>query len=432
VLELQKLLHPKAYKASFEELTAWLDRYGDIAGAERVRNLADRRRPGTSPASPSATTESRAAREAYYGGSITQALSLARAAGDRWIAGLASWRSGQKSEAQTHFAAVAQDPREDRWVRAGAAFWAARSADANGDTASARKFTVLASTWPDTFYGMIASHRLDVVTPAAVSQLGEARVFKASFSTNVPIPSDLIASNLPTGGTRNLAIVHRAEALAQIGRYNDAIVEARQGLGLASDRADRDMWMALIGQIESESGSANSIAFDLPDLAPQGGFTLPRALVYALVKQESQFNPWAVSKAGAIGLMQIRPVAAARAGGDDKLIANPMPLFDGPTNLRLGQDYLSWIMEATVGHDVLRAVAAYNAGPAPVLRTAKALGEDCDSLLLIESLPAGETRQYVEHVMANYWTYQKAMGHKPASLDALARGARETDIRLDH
>ena len=59
------------------------------------------------------------------------------------------------------------------------------------------------------------------------------------------------------------------------------------------------------------------------------------------------------------------------------------------------------------------------------------LGGDCDTLLLIESLPYQETRNYVEKVMASYWTYRRLMGAENKTLDAVASGARTVDFRLD-
>ena len=56
---------------------------------------------------------------------------------------------------------------------------------------------------------------------------------------------------------------------------------------------------------------------------------------------------------------------------------------------------------------------------------------DCETLMLIESLPAQETRNYVEKVMASYWTYRRLMGAETRTLDAVASGAREIDFRLD-
>jgi soluble lytic murein transglycosylase-like protein len=113
------------------------------------------------------------------------------------------------------------------------------------------------------------------------------------------------------------------------------------------------------------------------------------------------------------------------------------PLFDPAFNLRVGQDYFTWLMERGLatdpggGYDVLRAVAAYNGGPGTLLRTVAQLGVDCDSLLLIESLPAQETRNYVERVMAAYWQYRRMFGTGTPTLDALAAGEKLADFRLD-
>ena len=111
--------------------------------------------------------------------------------------------------------------------------------------------------------------------------------------------------------------------------------------------------------------------------------------------------------------------------------------FDPAFNLRVGQDYFTWLMERALGggpesYDVLRAVAAYNAGAGTVLNTLKKLGGGpLDSLLVMESLPALETRDYVEKVMVAYWTYKRRFGGETNTLDAVARGDRIIDLRLD-
>jgi hypothetical protein len=87
-------------------------------------------------------------------------------------------------------------------------------------------------------------------------------------------------------------------------------------------------------------------------------------------------------------------------------------------------------MQMGMGYDLLKVVAAYNGGPGLVTRTAQAVGAE-DDLLLIESIPAFETRAYVQKVMAGYWTYRQLFGQPTRTLDALANGAREADARLD-
>src|SRR6201999_294461 len=167
--------------------------------------------------------------------------------------------------------------------------------------------------------------------------------------------------------------------------------------------------------------------YPTPELQPRDGFTLDKALVYAVVRQESRFNPQAVSPVGATGLMQLMPTAAAAAAGDDKLKTDRTPLFDPAFNLRVGQDYFTWLLEKGVGHDLVRAVAAYDSGPSTVARTAQMLGADADNLLLMESLPAPETRMYVQRVLTGYWTYRKMWGQASPTLDALAAGERVLD-----
>ncbi len=309
------------------------------------------------------------ARQAYYEGDARKALTLALAAGERWIAGLSAYRLERYDVAQSQFAALADAPTSDTWLRSAAAFWAGRASEQSAKAGGGDKafdFLQVAAQYPQTFYGMIAERKLAL---AAKSMPG------ASLAERDPI-ADLLAGP----AVRTAAV----------------------------------------------SG------YPLPDLAPKGGFTLDPALVYALVRQESGFNPLAVSSAGAVGLMQLMPEAAARAAGDDKLKADMSPLFDPAMNLRVGQDYFHWLMERGLNdYDLLRAVAAYNGGAGSLTRAASLLGPDCDTLLLIESLPAQETRNYVEKVVAGYWTYRKMFGAQSGTLDAVAGGSRTVDIRLD-
>ena len=129
--------------------------------------------------------------------------------------------------------------------------------------------------------------------------------------------------------------------------------------------------------------------YPTPELEPRTGFTVDKALVYAIVRQESRFNPQAVSPVGADG-----PDAAdarrRRPRRRRRQAARPTrsPLFDPAFNLRVGQDYFTWLMERGVGYDLSAPWRPTTAGPAPLLKTAQMLGDDADSLLLIECLPA--------------------------------------------
>ncbi len=435
-LSYSQLMHPTAHTASFEELSSWLVRFRDLPLADRIFSIATKRKPPEAPAPPipdiavlnGARSEvTFPARDAFYSGQVKRAFDLAVKVGERWIAGLSAYRLGDYAQAQDYFSQVARDDAEDAWLRSAAAFWAARSATVLGDTLGARTFLQLAAQSPQTFYGMIAGRQVQL----ASAETGQLTL--AAYQAPAPAPpkddvADFVASN---------ARAHRAAALAQIGRIDDARQELRAGQALARTSQERRQWEALIAALASGAGAGYQVLgysslgqYPTLPLEPRDGFTIDKALVYAIVRQESAFNPKAVSPVGAIGLMQLMPETAALVTGNDKLKRNHKPLFDPALNLRAGQDYLTWLMDKGVGGDLLRVVAAYNGGPGAVLKAVAQVGEN-DPLMLIESLPALETRDYVEKVVAAYWTYKRAFGEEVRSLDALAGGARMVDVRLD-
>ena len=418
--------------------------------SERVFGLALRRKPADAAAPPTPpvatlglaqktvvaaplSDRARRAREAFYAGDLARAVALAPAAGDRWITGLAAYRLKAYDAALTAFRDLALDGSEDPWVRSAAAFWGARAATALGQAGEAAQELRLAAATPQTFYGMIAARQLRLQAPAQAAasapNLG-AQLMLASFTPAAFDPAAFIAAD---------PRAHRAAALAQIGRLQAAAQELRAGQALAGTPAEKDRWTALalaLGAPLAAGAPGVALAtaeedYPIPALEPKDGFTLDKALVYAIVRQESRFNPLAVSAKGAVGLMQLTGVAAARAAGDDKLRADTRPLLDPALNLRLGQDYVAWLMDRGVGDSLLRVVAAYNGGPGMVQRTAQLLGAEAeDPLTLMEALPPSETRNYVQRVMAGYWTYKTIFGEETPSLDALAQGARRIDARL--
>jgi soluble lytic murein transglycosylase-like protein len=456
-LSFRQLMHPSAHKANYDELTGWLARFRDLPLAERIFSLAAKRKPADAidPPRPELSAEDIArlppadrgfqARYAFYTGDVKRAAQLAPAAGERWVAGLAAWRLASYSEAFAWFGELAQDPTEDAWTRSAGAFWASRSATMLGNAAEASRFLRMAAQGGDTFYGLIAGRQLQL-QPAQTAQAETGQLIRASW--RAPANAAPLAQARPVASEPDRELVrfaadrpraHRAAALAQIGRWDDARQELRAGLGFASNDRERDGWLKLVEALDAAAPpkpKTNRRApaaweYPTPNLEPKAGFTVDKALVYAIAYQESRFNPQAVSHAGAIGLMQLMPESAARATGDDKLKREPRRLFDPATNLRAGQDYLTWLMDRGVGYDILRTVAAYNGGPGAVSKALERVGRDDDPLLLIECLPAEETRDYVEKVMTAYWSYKKVWGQETKTLDALAGGARIIDARLD-
>lgn len=476
-VQFVKLMHPTAYRATYPELIDWLGDYAELGGAERIYTLAQKRQPrgAREPLKPSflaaarvwmqagndttAADASFAARDAYYSGRTAEAWALAPSAGEPWIAGLAGWRLGKVSEAAAFFRQVAEDDSNDDWLRSAAWFWAGRCAERTGDRAAARGYFQRAAGTPYTFYGLIATRKLE---------LEGGRTFALSEASPPPPP---LAE--PPAPVRNPLLIQvstrdqrkaeslidrderarRAAALAQIDRTVEAAQELRVGLALARSETDQKDWQTLIVTLKVPLQVATSPTpgaptprkkarpyraepYEVPELYPDGGFTLDKALVYALVRQESRFNPYAYSQAGAVGLMQVRPTSAAEAAGDDNLLNNIMPLFDPPVNLRIGQDYMTWLMERGLGggddsYDLFRVIAAYNGGAGAVIKTRKRMEPDADALLFMESLPARETREYVEKVALGYWTYRRMWGQSTTTLDQAARYDRLVDLRSD-
>ena len=449
-LSFHALMHPTAHVAAFDELSGWLAKFSDLPVAGRIFSLAAKRktdptaeaavRPvltlsdGPAIANPALNDKARRGREAFYSGDVRRALTLAQASGDRWIAGLAAYRLKAYDKALENFADLARDGECDAWLQSASAYWAARSAEAQGDPAQSTRFLRTAARNSETFYGMLAARQLKLADQAAVAASDDlvGKLLLAAYQTPAVVASGDLARFVASD-----ARAHRAAALAQIGRGSDAIQELRAGMALARTPADQEHWKALTlamgTSLADRASPPRSIDLDYPtpDLQPRNGFTLDKALVYALVRQESRFNPQARSRVGATGLMQLMPGAALAAAGDDKLKSDMTPLFEPGLNLQVGQDYFTWLLTKGVGHDLVRAVAAYNAGPAPVSRAVQMLGNEGDSLLLMECLPAPETRAYVQHVLAAYWTYRRMWGQASPSLDALASGDRAVDERLD-
>lgn len=445
-LQFEILFH-RDYRASYEELSAWMERYADLPMAARVHALALRRRPAgapeprapavgaaamaqaatAAPAPPPPTP--RQAREALNAGELETAWTLALAADDPWVAGLAAFRLSRFDDAFGAFQRVALDPGEDVWVRAGAGYWTARSATAAGRPEQATEFLRLAARWPQTFYGQIAVRQLGLDLPLD----GAGAAHQASVLLSQPESAvDQVALAVFLAQEPR---ARRAAALAQLGRPEDAGQELRAGLRAAVAEGERQNWLMLAQGLAlgaSGTGRVDALDYPTPQLAPDGGFSLERGLIYALVRKESLFDPSARSSVGAYGLMQVMPATAAELSGDPAFRSEPERLFDPGVNLRLGQNYLQYVLAmGPIQGDVLRAVAAYNGGPGPVFEAVRRLPPDADALLIIESIPSPQPRQYVEEVMAAYWIYQRLLGGRTATLDAVVAGASVVPLSLD-
>ena len=456
-VEFERMFHPN-YTASYDELAAWLQHYADLPSAQRVYALAMRRRPdgAEEPRLPTGTFFSRtwdavaaaggnseadpakAARVALNRDDLQGAVSQGEQIGDWWVVGLAAWRLGDFPRAFTAFERVAVDPTEDGWTRAGAGVWAARAAGQIGRQDRIQEFLRLSARWPATFYGQIALRQLGeepTITnsggPTPYEAVARTSVSDGPVGVNQREMDDFLSSD---------ARARRTVAFFEIGRAGDARDELRNGLRTASDRTRR-LWTGLarvLGPRLGGGGSGDVARIDaadypMPELTPEGGWTLERSLVYAIARKESDFNAEARSPVGAYGLMQVMPTTAAEMTGDRTFVSTPQRLFQPATNVRLGQAYVNQMLaRPEFEGDLLRAVASYNAGPGPMLGALRRLGPNPDPLLLIETIDVPQAREYVEKVVAAYWIYQRMTGGPLNTLDAVVAGQTLVPISLDY
>lgn len=131
-------------------------------------------------------------------------------------------------------------------------------------------------------------------------------------------------------------------------------------------------------------------------------YKLDPALVYAVMRQESLFDPYAVSPANARGLMQLIDSTAQYMARKEGIKIKS--IYEPETNINLGASYLRYLLDQWQG-DLVRTLASYNAGPTRV----KNWQRHQDEYLFIETIPIQETRNYVKKVLYNYYVYSELL-----------------------
>ena len=366
------------------------------------------------------------ARVLFGQGRDAQALAVGRDASGRtsgkvgagdYVAGLAAWRMGRVAQAASLFETASRASLIPASTRAGAAFWAARAHLALGDVGGYRPWMLRAAAARRTFYGLLAARRLGLGgwTPS-VDAVGEETLGEADVEAIMALPAG-----------------RRVFALLQVGQDARAEQALRQMWPtVASDRALgrsimlvaqaaglTDLASQVASILQAADGEPHDAArFPVPPLRPLGGFSVDPALVYALTRLESNFDPAAVSGVGAHGLMQLMPVTAGYVSGHpDRYTAAPSRLANPRVNLELGQRYVDYLAcNSNVEGDLIKLLASYNAGPNRVAGWTT----DSDPLLFMEAIPNEETRGFVHRALTYLWIYGGQLGLPSPSLDALA------------
>ena len=354
-----------------------------------------------------------------------QALELAGKAAARsgddlidahWWAGLTAWRMSRYGVAAEHFEALARSGTDDDWLASAGAYWAARAYLVSREPSRVVPMLRLAAERPLTFYGVLGQEALGLRQPIDWS-VPAASVDAAREITGIPA-------------------ARRGLALLQVGQDRSGMAELKR----LFDRLPPHMLQTLMAYADSaqiaplafELGNSmqrrdgdwhGAALYPLPSWEPDGGFQLDRALLYALMRQESNFKTNAKSHAGARGLMQLMPGTAGFISGRRYRGWRSDKLYNPELNVTLGQKYMVHLLETpAIDGNLFLAVAAYNGGPGNLRRWLRGVDFRDDPLLFIESIPKRETRIYVERVLTNYWLYRDRLGQPRPSLQDVVAG----------
>ncbi|TRL38889.1 lytic transglycosylase domain-containing protein [Rhizobium straminoryzae] len=322
--------------------------------------------------------------------------------------------------AETHFQRIIDTSSRPMSASRGW-YWLGRAAE-QGGSGKAAAFYAKAAAYPATFYGQLAAARLkrktlDVAYPQPTSE--DRRDFQAREA--VRAIDRLDAAGHP----------ERADALYRA--LGEQLTSPGE-LAILAARAERNGNHALSLQIGK---SAFSRGIDVAALAfPVGVIPASaniqgsgKALAYAIARQESAFNPAAVSAADARGLLQILPGTAKGVANRHGMTFTPARLTSDPGyNATLGAHYLGEQIDSFGGSYILTFIA-YNAGPKRVpewiARYGDPRGKSLDEVVdWIERIPFPETRNYVQRVMENYQVYKIRLGQQADIEDDLRFGRR--------
>jgi soluble lytic murein transglycosylase len=144
------------------------------------------------------------------------------------------------------------------------------------------------------------------------------------------------------------------------------------------------------------------------------------ALVHAIIRQESEFDPSAISSANARGLMQLIPSTAQMQARREGITYERASLTDPEYNVTLGSSHLADLIDDFGGSYVL-AIAAYNAGSHNARNWIEEYGDprsrSVDVVDWIELIPFSETRNYVQRVTENLQVYRYRLAGRPTPIE---------------
>ena len=339
-----------------------------------------------------------------------------------WTMGLLYFKEQKYKEAQKYFSQILDLTQINNARKTEAAFWAGRCADINGDSGEAKKYWKIAAAYPMSFYGALASTMLGN-TP-------EYEFFEQDCSDE-----DIITLREDKYGKKALALlqVGRKDRAEQYLKYlvtaksSDKMLHAVNAVsslyGLPSVSILVSGVMRDRGILEINDDIIYSAQYPLPNWEPLGGWSIDRALLLAITKQESGFKSTAKSNVGANGVMQLMPKTAKLVARKNSVKMSDIDMSNPEHNMFLGQQYIVDLLQhQVIQNNIIKMLIAYNAGMGNLVKFEKSFSTS-DPLLYVESFPAYETRNYIKRVMSNLWLYRARLNQPLTALKELADGS---------
>ncbi|HZP46029.1 MAG TPA: transglycosylase SLT domain-containing protein [Candidatus Binataceae bacterium] len=340
------------------------------------------------------------------------------AAQARFRAPFMLYMDGHYAAAATEFAAAARRADDLDWAMF--AYWQARALEQSGNRTAARALLrAVAADKRSNYYPALALDRLRLDTASAAASP------PAAFP-NAPIP---VADGVAGFHLARIALFRQiglreleAGELRAIAATDDPLIrrfilDEAQAAGAWYDAIQVANRMVASGQLSSAATERIRYPRGFWDLISRAASTqgLDPWLVSALIRQESLYNPRAVSGSDARGLMQLLPTTAEHWAPAAGLNPLDLDLFDPQTSVRIGTTYLKALL-AMFDNDPLKAVAAYNGGEHAVAAWSAKFPGDGDQW--VENIGYKETRDYVKKVIGGRREYR--LLYEPAYADVVA------------
>jgi soluble lytic murein transglycosylase len=345
-----------------------------------------------------------------------------------WKVGWFAYRNGKFAETADIFdraaATFARADYRPSWL-----YWAGRSRDQLGDTATANaRYRLLIADYQNSYYGRLAETILRERGQWPVAVHADATVATGAPARSEPVPNDatiraLVAATLYDDALREVQYAQRVWGDSPQLQATSAWIRHRQGLGLSGT-----------ARFNALRGAINTMRRAYPQFMAAGGEHLPPEvlriifpldfwplitkyakahdldpyLVAALMAQESTFTPEIRSAANAYGLMQVIPATGRTVARQLGIRRFATSMLTNPeTNVRIGTKYFKDMVERFGGAHY--ALAGYNAGPHRVVawrQEAPGLPQD----EFIDNIPYTETQTYVKRILGTAEDYRRLYG----------------------